>query len=447
MGAPSPILAPLRIWLAPRRAGRAMINRHVWVAVLIHVLSLPAAVGILAAIVAALESGTVAPANSGNFVLMLFDHVATGLLSQASVKLGSGQIMALATLVVVGEVFYWCFAIPVLGSWMGANMPRKRQARLGVLLAGYASVWLIPLILSWAAGLAFLVFALPYFRQLRGGGLWESPLPLIICCVLSTVVPAGMFAMALRLSRGLGEAAHEELHFEDVWCESCGYNLHATPSDHLCPECGVAAAHSYLGDLRTSLWEAGRERFIRTLWRMLSDPRAFFDTIRAHALDQPARRFLVLSTLLSSLLLILTMVLPIAASRAAAMRMRVYGFDGIGGAIGLGILLAGVWAVAVPAFSMMAASVLTGMCRRQGDRLAARGAFKVACYASGVAIPWSFLLGALVHLDAYMGFATRSRATADSARIMVWAIVAVGMLVWYWILGSRAYDACRWANH
>jgi MFS family permease len=430
-----------------------LVGRSVWGAVLVHILSLVAAIVILLAIIAALQGENIVPADSGSFILMLCENVTSGLLSRASGRLGGVQnVVALGAMGVIGEVFYWCFAIPVLGAWMGATVPKKRQVRLGAVLAGYASVWLVPLVGSWLAGGAFLLLALPNVRQARPSAFWSGPLPQILCYLFITVVPAGMFALALRLARGAGEAAHEPPVFEDILCEQCGYNLHATPADHLCPECGQPAAHSYSPTFRDSRWEAGQERFIRTLWRLLSNPRAFFATIRVHENPQPARRFLVLSTLLSSLLLMATIVEPLVANRATAARLRVYGFPGIGGAIGLALLLAGLWAIAVPAISMLTASMLTGLSRRQGDRLGACGSFKIACYASAVAVPWAVIVGVLVLVDIYMGFTARLRfhggmAAADNARVLIWAILGVALLVWYWIMGSRAYEACRWANH
>ena len=117
MERPFRMLTPFHIYLAPRRAGRSLMGRSIAWAVAVHLLSLLAGAVLLALIFLALQSGAILPADSHGYILSLCRDVAAALLDMAAGRLGGVQDMvALATLLAIGEICYWCFAIPVLGA-------------------------------------------------------------------------------------------------------------------------------------------------------------------------------------------------------------------------------------------------------------------------------------------------------------------------------------------
>jgi hypothetical protein len=253
-----------------------------------------------------------------------------------------------------------------------------------------------------------------------------------------------MIGMAMRLAAGMGDAVRQAGPAEDPLCEFCGYNLHATPFDSRCPECGEPASHSLLPTRRCNDWEVGRLGYWRSLGHLMNDPTKFFRTIRTREQFTVARRFLVLSTAVSSLLFACVLVAgaPIRDYSVwphPALRLALTNAS-------YGILRAGVWAMAAPIVCMFVASLLAGASRSRRDKLDGRGAMKIACYLSALAIPWAVLMSAVITVLSYLeSTAFRGRAY-DRLATLVWPCVGVLLLVSIWIAASRGYDACRSAN-
>ena len=150
-----------------------------------------------------------------------------------------------------------------------------------------------------------------------------------------------------------------------------------------------------------------------------------------------------MATVLSSILL-LAVLAAVAQTSTFGQRMTMPLVNTqAAGVLFLSVALAGLWAFGAPAISMVAASVLISGSRRQGDRLASRGALKIACYLSALAMPWAVLVGGVAYFTAWL---TAPGPGMDTTSALVWSIFGVALLVWYWILVSRAYEACRYAN-
>ncbi len=204
---------------------------------------------------------------------------------------------------------------------------------------------------------------------------------------------------------------------------------------------------SYSADTRQNAWEHGRRGYFATWARILFDPRGYFASMAAHSLPQEARRFFLRSTILSAVLLPLVILSADYVSIGGLhFRPRVL-MPELWDVIYVVTVLAGLWLIIVPAGSMMVAGVISSVCLRAKDRLGSLGAFKIACYASALAVPASIVLGLLIFGDFYYGYRNRRAfVISDEARIMVWAIGAVLLVAWYWVILSRAYEKCRWAN-
>ncbi len=252
----------LQIWFTPRRAGKKILRRSISSALIVHFLCMFAAAALLIFSMSALRDGAIGyvlgygpdmkpldlgpqPASGpaaiaaytaaqethlgpfdfyqmlGKEIVDTWVNIAGGVLGQAGTNLGgTTSLVALGALIVVGEIFYWCFFIPVLALWMGCNLPRRRHLRYGAILTGYATCWIIPLCFCWVlasilgiVGWELLVRPIPPMSVLISGSppshrfLFDPEyhwLPRLATCLFSTVLPAGMFAMILRLAAGWG---------------------------------------------------------------------------------------------------------------------------------------------------------------------------------------------------------------------------------------------------
>ena len=105
---------------------------------------------------------------------------------------------------------------------------------------------------------------LGYQHGWREAAVWT----LIAGCL--AVVPAIVMGMCLRLANGLGQVPPGSSPAEDKHCEGCGYNLHATPFEQRCPECGRPARESLSPIHRVNAWEVGRAGFFVTAGRSSS---------------------------------------------------------------------------------------------------------------------------------------------------------------------------------
>ncbi|NQU76690.1 MAG: hypothetical protein HQ546_10295 [Planctomycetes bacterium] len=396
-------------------------------AIVVHVLSLTAGVALVALIGWVFRHDP--SLSRSSFVVDVWWYVSGGLVKQASGRVGGAtNAMILAAAGVLGEVFYWCLAVPVFGAWIGHALPQRRRIRLALVLAGFASVWFIPLVLSWAVATLLFIKSMTTWPERWFYQLGAS--------CFATVVPAVMFAMSLRLARGLGEGLDAEDADEDRFCENCGYNLHATGFDSRCPECGQSAARSFSSIYRCNGWEVGQKPFVRAAAAVLRNPGRFFRTIRTRVLLNRARRFMLASTLVSAVIFALL----------AAGRWPKFSTRAISEGLSLGVLLGGLWAIVVPAFSIIVASTVTGLARRRGDKLDGCGALKMVCYLSALAIPWAVMVGGTLIATYSLRELGYTGPGFDRTYTLMWTIVGVALIVWYWIAGSRAYEACRWAN-
>ena len=107
------------------------------------------------------------------------------------------------------------------------------------ILTGYASMWLPALTLAWTVAAGIMARSVSPLHV-------HEPWTEIPAAALAALTPVAVTAMAPRLATGLGEAVGSIRDDRpDARCETCGYNLHATAPDRLCPECGRPAIESY----------------------------------------------------------------------------------------------------------------------------------------------------------------------------------------------------------
>jgi len=426
------LAAPIGVLVAPRRTGRIVARGHLVSALAVHLLALVlvAAVVVSAAeIIQRLDTGS----SRGSSALAILGHLLRGTLTGTTAPLRlKSFILVTAATVAVGEAFYWATSLIVLGAWSGLSARPGRLFGRAAVLAGYASMWLVPLAASWAAGAC--VFTHLYMHPLRMAA--TDNLLLVIIGVLIGLLPALMVAGALRLAQGAGDVLADDPPPPDKNCERCGYNLHATPFDGICPECGLAAIYSLSPIHRTHPWEIHRGGYFRTMAGVIFTPGKAFSRFRTASLTSRARRFLWLSDAFSAA--ILYPLIALAATR--------FGGGTIINPLSTPLVWTGVWIVTVPIASMFCAGVLTGAARRRGDRLSPRGAAKVACYLSALAIPWAAIIGILV----VVVFEAQARGLMPHkltlSHQLLAAIIGIGLLLWYWIIASRAYASCRYAN-
>jgi len=425
-------LTVLGVWFSPRRTGRRLARRGVTLAVAIHVASLLAACGAVILMGQLFETAP-APGRGPAVVASAFRHVVEGMTVQAATAISTSTVMIVLAILALGEAFYWSFAVGVLGPYMALGLPQRRLVGRAFVAAGYASVWAVPLMACWGAS-AYL-YAVAWGWSGMGAGRWSWAM---VCAALLATFPlAGMIGMAMRLARGLGDAIRQDGPADDPLCESCGYNLHATGFDSRCPECGQPASFSRSPIHRCNAWEVRHRGLVWTLRAVLTNPVAFFRTIRTRGQYAAARLFLLESTVLSTLLFVSVLVI-IETDPFPVRAMR--------GNVPFALLRGGVWALAVPTISMFAAGMLAGASRRKGDRLDGRGAMKIACYLSALAVPWAILVGGMMTVLFRLTYVGYTRAAQDRVLTLVWLITIAGLGVWYWIAASRAYQACRWAN-
>ena len=374
------------------------------------------------------------------------------MVSTASARmLGTSTIATLAMLVFIGVLFYWCTAIVVLGSWMGANVTQRRFFGRAAVVTGFASVWLVPLTISWiVAAVIFAKIASPWIVDIRWMNATTTRLMLPAAgAVCVTVLPAAMVAMALRMAGGLGEALGEAGANDDKLCETCGYNLHATAFDRRCPECGRPACQSLSPIHRHNRWEVGQAGLAPTALALLLNPAKAFGTLRIRHGLGAAKRFLAGSAILSAALLaaLLTLANLIASAPGAAAAFSAQHLSKMAARAAIAsILWAGLWAIGVTVVSMIVASLISSTSRRNGDRLGGRGALKMACYLSVLAIPWAAMIGGLHLLACHARNQGLLLDLSDESRTLIATVIGIGLLIWYWLTASRAYFACRFAN-
>jgi hypothetical protein len=264
----------------------------------------------------------------------------------------------------------------------------------------------------------------------------EVNLLLVTVGTLIGLLPALMVVGALRLAQGAGDVLVDDPPPPDRNCERCGYNLHATAFDGICPECGLAAKYSLSPIHRTHRWEIRRAGYLRTMAGIIFTPGKTFSRFRMAGSMDRARRFLWLSAAGSAVILC-----PLIALAASRLRLST-----IINPLSTPLTWTGVWIVTIPVASMFAAGILSGAARRRGDRLGPGGAAKIACYLSALAIPWAAIIGILTILV----FEAQSRGLMprrlDLDHQVVAAIFGTGLLLWYWLVAARAYASCRYAN-
>ncbi|NLF31138.1 MAG: hypothetical protein GX591_09665, partial [Planctomycetes bacterium] len=88
---------------------------------------------------------------------------------------------------------------------------------------------------------------------------------------------------------------------------------------------------------------------------------------------------------------------------------------------------------------------LHGACRRREENIRLRGAVKLGCYLSALAVPSAAIGGGALCLLLQAG----ARRWLDWTRedyTLTMMVLGAGFLVWYWITATRAYEASRYAN-
>lgn len=418
--------------LAPRSVGRGLVGRGIGDALTAHLLALATIATLLYAGGFALEEIGLAPSSAYiaelRFALLRFERL------PMREKLVAAAPWAAGSAVLAG--CYWLLAGTALSAWMCVNLPRLQRLKCGAVLAGYATLWLLPVLGGWllAQRIAGLHLGRNDTAQLVQG---------LAIALLATGVPALSMVGPLRLARGLGEALAEgQPPLEDYLCEWCGYNLHATPFESRCPECGTPAAASISPVARCMGWEVGTRGFWATAGAVLLDPGGTLRRMKTLGAPNPARRFLAWTTCISAAVLGAMMALSFLAYASH------FGLDWDDAAMALfvGVLTAGAWATGVPIVSLLIAAGLIDFSRRQKDRLGGCGGTKIACYLSALSLPWSVLIGLLGVVT--WTFVGKGYTGPDYARTyaLAWILVGTGLLIWYWLACARAYNACRFAN-
>lgn len=428
----------LLVWLRPRRAGRHVAGRRLGSALLVHLLGLllsAAGVLLMQWLLTVRRRGAMDLSDmAGTFTSLLQGYLGS--------YVGAGAAVAAGVTMLLFELYYWAFGIGVLGSWMAPPGTVGRYYYRGAIVTGYATLYLPLAAMGWWA----------VMLRYAGAGRPTQPTMAVInaaamgACL--SVIPALAVAMAMRLAGGMGKALGQPAPAEDPVCERCGYNLHATDYDRSCPECGTPAALSLSSIHRTSAWETHRSGYCKALALAIFHPGGLFRRVTVRSRSAPARRFFATTTTLSSIIFSLFCGLayagyllgnpgnwPVEIDRVLIQRMAF--FATLGG---------GIWALLVMLGSMIAVNMLATGSRKRRDNLGRIGSLKIGCYLSALSIPWAILCGvALCITYAVRGLPSYSR-TYDPTMTLAWAILGVMLLIWYWLAGSRAYEACHFAN-
>ncbi|MFW6146188.1 MAG: hypothetical protein ACOC7R_02515 [Planctomycetota bacterium] len=428
------------VLVAPRRAGRTLIHRGLPTALAVHVLALLGGVAAFAGVLWLFVRGVSDPTSAPVFSVAVAPPRSIG-----SLPIRDFLFLSVLT-AAAGEVFYWAAGVTVLSAWTGAGLTPRGASAHGTVLAGFASVHLVPLAAAWGATIGLGVAMV---ETARGNPATERLLWSAI--VLSAgPLPAVAVAMALRLASGLGEVLPDEPAADDKRCEGCGYNLRATPFESHCPECGLEARRSLSPIHRCFGWEVGRRSYLATLWGIVTRPASVFQGVALRHRLAPARRFLVVSTLASAAIVVL------ACGAANVCRMgpigpgllmtpRLWGPRFLAG-LTPGLWLGSWWTVLVPVMAMMTATALHGACRGRQENIHLRGAAKLGCYLSALAVPCAAIAGVL--LCAMLQARERGWLpgwTREDYTLVI-MIMGAGFLVWYWFVAARAYEASRYAN-
>ncbi len=435
---PMPLVL-LGIWFAPRRAGRQLARRGLASALAAHAAGVSIICLVLAG-VATMSGSTDDPASSAGFVTAIWTEISTWVGSLVSI--GGFSLVGMTLLVIaaaIAEIYYWLFGLVVLGAWMGVDLPRRRLLSRAAVLTGYATMWLPVLILAWglAAGLTAASYSSPGALHLWGK---------LAALALATFAPTCVLALSLRLATGMGDVTAPSRNEDaDPLCEACGYNLRATSFDHYCPECGRPAAESLATVNRCNGWEVRRKSFAAAAAAIVLTAEAFFSTVRMKGPVGPARRFAVTATAISAALF---GVMGAAANAAETALHRSSWTLPTESAVALGrdaLALSGIWIFTTLTISMVTANVIANASRRRGDRIGAGGATKIACYLTALTVAWAPLFGL-----ATGGLAMLQRlgtgGSHDQRFILTRALLGMAVLVWYWIVATRAYRRCRFAN-
>ncbi|NLF32764.1 MAG: hypothetical protein GX591_17980, partial [Planctomycetes bacterium] len=374
------------VLLSPRRAGRSLVHRGLPSALAVHVLALLVAAVAFAAVLGFLAQRVSDDTNS------MVVGAARGVAARSTWRFGampagSATLFLAAVTAAVGEAFYWAAGITILSAWTAAGLTLRGASHRGAVLAGFASLYLIPLAAAWAAMIGTGMAQLD-----TGRGSAGSEMLLWWVIVLSVgPLPALAVAMALRMAGGLGEVLPGESPDPDKRCEWCGYNLHAIGFDSHCPECGRDARDSLSPIHRCHGWEVGQRGYLATLRDILARPAGVFYGIAMRHRLAPARRFLLDSTLLSTAIIVLTCgaagVCQIGPIGPGLLMTPGIWWPRFAAGLVRGLWLGSWWAVMIPAMAMMTATALHGACRRREENIRLRGAVKLGCYLSALAVP------------------------------------------------------------
>jgi hypothetical protein len=423
----------LAVLATPRRAGRSLVQRGLAAAAVTHATALLLSAGVSHAGYALLRS------EGDHRTLETFLSMAGPFFSgYRGLSLTAGLLVS----ALLFELYFWAFGVGVLGSWAAPAPQAGRRYQRAAILTGFASMHLATLTTIWCAAALLMAsdvletsVAASTLKSLLGGASMTGGV------VLAT-------ALAMRMARGYGEALGPPAPREYPVCEFCGYNLHATDSDRPCPECGEPAARSLSSIHRVDAWEVGRRGYLATLWRAVLTPAMLFRRVSVRRHADRARRFFVISTAFSAAILATMTALAYLVSilvRPDSWPLRLQGgqwrrMAALAGAAG------GLWSLLLIIGTMIAVNMLTTGSRKREDYLGPVGALKLGCYLSALSVPWAILTG--LALCATFGWRSLPGYTPsyNSTLTLSWSIYGVGLLVWYWIAGARAYEACQFAN-
>jgi hypothetical protein len=413
---PAGVWLGVRLFLQPRRAGRALIQMPVWRTVLIALINLlclipwtllvqttlewvqnPRTVRLLhdASVLQTVQStqGEAAP----HGWLAFF-----GAVQRADIAAIKGLEPQDFSPLIGGPLFMYTAAIAITYFMLlpfvarhGSNRAAARQT-VKITLSATAMLHVLGAALIGFYGLLTL---LGYPPEVSDVGITDTIVRSLGFAALTMALGIALLTRVAAVDYRWPEDLPKT---RDPLCEHCGYNLTMTPMESRCPECGTPAVESLSPTARgPTAWE--RAPYLsnvaaigRQLRLLTTHPRTLFKTMLLYTQKQPAERWLKLSMIavaLAGFLVIFPGTLPVSVKHSTLADAPNLLANGI--TVGvlwmcLALMMVGVETTGLSTFSKM-----------RGNRVDFAAAAKVTSYSAPLMLFWVFLGGSHLLLAYY----------------------------------------------